>query len=77
MEMDKMMNEKIVFAIDIRTDIEGRKNQHIKTFLNLLDTLKIDPEKKEIIRVSFLDALSGFSRSTIKLIENVMRNIDA
>jgi hypothetical protein len=70
------IQEEIVFSIDIRKDIEGRKNQHIKTFLNLLDTLKLDPEKKEIIRVSFLDSISGFSRSSMKLFENILRHLD-
>jgi hypothetical protein len=68
--------DEIVFSIDVRSDIEGRKNQHIKTFLNLLDTLDLDQKKKEIIRVSFLDALSGFSRSTVKLMENILRHVD-
>lgn len=68
--------DEIVFSIDVRSDIEGRKNQHIKTFLNLLDTLDLDQKNKEIIRVSFLDALSGFSRSTVKLMENILRHVD-
>ena len=68
--------DEIIFSIDVRSDIEGRKNQHIKTFLNLLDTLDLDQKNKEIIRVSFLDALSGFSRSTVKLMENILRHVD-
>jgi len=72
------MGEKMVFPVDVIQDLNGRKNQVIKTHINLLEQLLKDKDNNsyQILRQSFLDAINGYHRSVVTFVGNILDNLN-